>query len=209
MALRLKEKQILSCFLAHLIGMSFLKKEIGITAETSTSMEILRVLLEKRFGITDYSFDRINKLDRYEDFDAILLIGDKALKRAYGDGIVGFDKVFDLAEEWCAWKEMPFVFAVWAIRKGTPEAARHEVIESLERSLTSSANHFGEFGREHGAKLGMSEAEVSDYLSQFRYRFTLEEHAAMAEFEMEYESIDSNNVVAKSDKESVNQTMSV
>ncbi len=185
------------------------EKRIGITAETSTSIELLRVLLEKRFGITDYSFDRINKLDRYEDFDAILLIGDEALKRAYGDGIVGFDKVFDLAEEWCAWKEMPFVFAVWAIRKGTPEAARLEVIESLERSLTSSANHFGEFGREHGAKLGMSEGEVSDYLSQFRYRFTLEEHAAMAEFEMEYESIDSNNVVAKSDKESVNQTMSV
>jgi aminodeoxyfutalosine synthase len=184
-------------------------KRIGITAETSTSIELLRVLLEKRFGITDYSFQRIDKLDRHEDFDAILLIGDEALRRAYGDGIVGFDKVFDLAEEWCSWKEMPFVFAVWAIRKGTPDAARIEIIASLEKSLTNSSDHFGEFGREHGAKLGMSEAEVSDYLSQFRYRFTLEEHAAMAEFEMEYESIASNNAIDKSDEESAKQTISV
>ncbi len=164
-------------------------KKIGITAETSTSIELLRVLLEKRFGIADYSFHRIQKLDKYDNFDAILLIGDEALRYAYGGGIAGFDKVFDLAEEWCAWKEMPFVFAVWAIRKGTPELSRKEILELLENSLTNSANHFGEFGREHGAKLGMSEAEVSDYLSQFHYRFSIDEHAAMAEFEMEFSTL--------------------
>jgi predicted solute-binding protein len=60
------------------------------------------------------------------------------------------------------------------------------IIDSLERSLASAAGNFGALGREHGARLGMSEAEVSDYLSQFRYRFSIDEHAAMAEFEMEY-----------------------
>jgi aminodeoxyfutalosine synthase len=174
------------------------EKSIGITAETSTSIELLRVLLEKRFGISDYSFHRINKLDSFDNFDAVLLIGDEALSRAYGGGLPEFNHVFDLAEEWCTWKEMPFVFAVWAIRKTTPEAARLEIIESLERSLANSADHFGEFGREHGARLGMSEAEVSDYLSQFRYRFSIDEHAAMAEFEMEYESIAKKIVEASS-----------
>jgi chorismate dehydratase len=170
-------------------------KRIGITAETSTSIELLRVLLEKRFGITDYSFPRIQKLDKYQNFDAVLLIGDEALRHAYGGGIACFDKVFDLAEEWCLWKEMPFVFAVWAIRKGTPELARKEILESLENSLINSANHFGDFGREHGAKLGMSEAEVSDYLSQFHYRFSIDEHAAMAEFEMEFATLNSSQSV--------------
>ncbi len=165
-------------------------KRIAITSETSTSVELLRVLLEKRFGLADYSFHRTDPTDQsYEKFDGVLLIGDKALDAAYGGGIPGYEKVFDLAEEWCAWKEMPFVFAVWAIRKNTPEMARNEIIHSLERSLENAKDHFGELGREHGARLGMSEAEVADYLSQFRYRFTLEEHAAMAEFEMEYESL--------------------
>jgi aminodeoxyfutalosine synthase len=167
-------------------------KRICISAETSTSVELLRVLLEKRFGISDYQFvrsDKSNPLQSNSDFDAVLLIGDEALRIAHGGGIAGFDRVFDLAEEWCAWKEMPFVFAVWAIRKGTPENARKEILESLENSLANSANHFGEFGREHGAKLGMSEAEVSDYLSQFRYRFSIDEHVAMAEFDMEFSSL--------------------
>ena len=167
-------------------------KKIVITSETSTSVELLRVLLEKRFGVSDCIFERStpsNTSTAYQDFDAILLIGDEALQKAYGGGIPGFDKVFDLAEEWCVWKEMPFVFAVWAIRKGTNEATRNEIIQSLERSLGNAKDHFGELGREHGARLGMSEAEVSDYLSQFRYRFSIDEHAAMAEFEMEYESL--------------------
>lgn len=171
-------------------------KRIAITAETSTSVELLRVLLEKRFGVSDYSFHRTHPTDRsYENYDAVLLIGDEALQAAYGaPQWAHATRVYDLAEEWCAWKEMPFVFAVWAIRKGTPETARNEIIASLEKSLENANGHFGELGHEHGSKLGMSEAEVSDYLSQFRYRFTLEEHAAMAEFEMEYESLASETL---------------
>ncbi len=184
-------------------------KRIGITAETSTSIELLRVLLEKRFGLADYSIQRIDKLDRYDEFDAILLIGDEALRRAYGGGLQGFDHTFDLAEEWCSWKEMPFVFAVWAIRKGTPDASRLEIIESLEKSLTNSADHFGEYGKEHGARLGMSEAEVSDYLSQFHYRFSIDEHAAMAEFELEFESLSSNNLLRTIDEDLSKQTASI
>ncbi|HEY3876668.1 MAG TPA: MqnA/MqnD/SBP family protein, partial [Candidatus Kapabacteria bacterium] len=186
-------------------------KNIAITSETSTSVELLRVLLEKRFGISDYEFHRTSATDHsYENFDAVLLIGDKALEAAYRGGIADFDRIFDLAEEWCAWKEMPFVFAVWAIRKGTPEAARNEIIGSLEKSLENATEPppfqgggRGRLGREHGARLGMSEAEVSDYLSQFRYRFTLEEHAAMAEFEMEFASLSDHGIAnSKTIKES-------
>ena len=182
-------------------------KRIAVTSETSTSVELLRVLLEKKFGVSDYSFNRTKPTDHsYEGFDAVLLIGDKALQAAYGGGVPGFYKIFDLAEEWCGWKEMPFVFAVWAIRKDTPEAARNEIIASLERSLNTystpppfQGGGGGWLGREHGARLGMSEAEVADYLSEFRYRFTLEEHAAMAEFELEFESL-SDGTIARSDE---------
>jgi aminodeoxyfutalosine synthase len=170
-------------------------KKIAITSETSTSVELLRILLEKRFGIIDYSFDRTNMSHKtYSTYDAVLLIGDAALKAAHSGGISGFDKVFDLAEEWCSWKQMPFVFATWAIRKGTGEAAKNDIIASLERSLAHA--DYGALGRIHGATLGMTEGNVRDYLKQFRYRFSIDEHAAMAEFEMEYESLQSNAVAS-------------
>src|SRR5581483_1388489 len=154
----------------------------------------------KRFGVLDYELHRIHPTDlSYDKFDAVLLIGDQALQAVHSaPQWAHTTRVFDLAEEWCSWKEMPFVFAVWAVRKGTPDAARNEIIASLERSLNNASGHFGELGREHGARLGMSEAEVSDYLSQFRYRFTLEEHAAMAEFEMEHESLSSRDNIGMS-----------
>jgi chorismate dehydratase len=172
-------------------------KRIAITSETSTSVELLRILLEKRFGITDNTFDRTNMSHRtYSTYDAVLLIGDEALKAAHSGGISGFNKVFDLAEEWCSWKEMPFVFATWAIRKGTNEAVRNKIIASLERSLPHA--DYGTLGSIHGATLGMTEANVRDYLSQFRYRFSIDEHAAMAEFEMEYESLNQNQISAQS-----------
>jgi aminodeoxyfutalosine synthase len=164
---------------------------IGITAETSTSIELLRVLLEKKHGISGYSIERLHPVFGRNDltqFDAILLIGDEALRQAYGD-LEGFSRKFDLAEEWCAWKELPFVFAVWAVRKTLPTEVKQEIVDALERSLKESEGHYGLFGLEHGAALGMTEQQVEDYLNTFRFKFGIDEHAAMAEFEMEVSSL--------------------
>ena len=163
-------------------------KRIGITSETSTSSELLRVLLEKRYGVADYRFDRIDRINTLDEYDAVLLIGDEALRRSYGGGIPGFDKVFDLAGEWYTWKDMPFVFAVWALRKNLTPEVKSEIIRSLEQSLAQSEGHYGKLGSPHGKAIGMSEPEVEEYLRAFRYRFSIDEHAAMAEFEMEYAS---------------------
>ena len=47
--------------------------------------------------------------------DAFLLIGDDAL---ITHGITdGFPHRYDLAEEWQNWKDMPFVFATWMVRR--------------------------------------------------------------------------------------------
>ncbi len=181
-------------------------KRIGITAQTSTSVELLRILLERRHGVLDYQFERLHPTFAQNDltkYDAILLIGDDALnyspsfsRRGPGGGpgmLEGFDRMFDLAEEWCTWKELPFVFAVWAIRKDVPHEAKSEILRSLENSLAHSTGHYAEIGREHGKRLGMDDAAVESYLQTFRYRFGIDEHAAMAEFEMEYESLSNDS----------------
>ncbi len=178
-------------------GWSDLKgKRIGITSESSTSIELLRILLEKRHGVHEYEFVKLHPAqiqNNLSDYDAVLLIGDEALRNGELGGIPGFDQMYDLAGEWCSWKELPFVFAVWAIAKDVPAEAKTQITHSLENSLVSSAGHYAEIGREHGKRLGMDDAAVDAYLQTFRYRFGIDEHAAMAEFEMEWESLKRNN----------------
>ena len=60
------------------------------------------------------------------DADAVLLIGDRAMRAC----LPGFTHAFDLGQEWHDWVGLPFVYAVWAVREGVDlgpvEAALHE-----------------------------------------------------------------------------------
>ena len=48
------------------------------------------------------------------DADAVLLIGDRAMRAC----LPGFAYAFDLGQEWHDWTGLPFVYAVWAVRAG-------------------------------------------------------------------------------------------
>src|SRR5207302_1322553 len=129
-------------------------KKIGITAESSTSVELLRVLLEKKYGVKNATFERLHLTsgqNDYTKFDAVLLIGDEALRR-WKVGLASFLNVYDLAEEWNTWKKLPFVFAVWAVRSSLTDLQKKEIVSALEKSLNESKGHYDELGREHAKK---------------------------------------------------------
>lgn len=75
--------------------------------------------------------------------DAVLVIGDRAI-RSPDDQFV---EVWDLADRWVCWMELPFVFAVWAARPGVDlldleaslEAARDEGQRHVERIAAERA----------------------------------------------------------------------
>lgn len=170
-------------------------KKIAITAETSTSVELLRVLLEKKYGVTDYTIERLHltsSQNDYTKYDAVLLIGDEALRRVKLGGLSNFLNCFDLAEEWTSWKHMPFVFATWAVRKSLASERKKEIADSLQRSLDLSVGQYGDLGREHGKKLGMTREEIEQYLNAFTFKFGSEELEAIAEFDMEFASLKSD-----------------
>ncbi|MFA4915606.1 MAG: aminofutalosine synthase MqnE, partial [Syntrophales bacterium] len=86
-------------------------KNVGITDETATSVKLLHVLLEKKYGVRA-NFIRMHPgINDYQAFSAVLFIGDEALKRKKY-GLPGFDLVYDLVMEWHDWQKLPFVFAV-------------------------------------------------------------------------------------------------
>jgi chorismate dehydratase len=157
------------------------KKTIGVTDDTATSVRLLQVLLEKKYGVTS-TFERMHAgVNDVARFDAVLLIGDEALLRNK-HGLPGFELVFDLAREWYDWKKMPFVFAVWAVRRSLPAAMKEELASIIEQSLTAAQGEFGEIGESHGRRIGLTKREVEEYLEGFNYRLGDRALEAMREF---------------------------
>jgi aminodeoxyfutalosine synthase len=153
-------------------------RRIGITDDTATSVQLLKVLLEKKYGI-HARFERLHQgVNSYDDFDAVLLIGDEALRRNK-HGLDGFDLVFDLAREWYEWQKLPFVFAVWAQRRSLPAADKEELSRLLKDSLESTGGDFVPVAGSHGRRIGLTDAETQEYLSGFNYTLGEREREAI------------------------------
>ena len=140
-------------------------KRIGLTSESSTSVELLRLILGKRYGLADIEYSR----ELEDDDDARLLIGDEAL-RAAGTGHRDYPFVWDLGEEWWGWQAVPFVFARWVIEKGVPAEERRRIAETVAASLAGWRLRVPEIAARRGPDLGLDGEQVHDYLSTFRYR---------------------------------------
>jgi aminodeoxyfutalosine synthase len=156
-------------------------KLIGITDETATSVRLLQVLLEKKHNATAKLVRMTPGVNDYSQYDAVLFIGDLALKK-YKSGLDGFDFVYDLATEWYDWKKLPFVFAVWAVRKSTDEEVKKNLIASLTNSLRQSEEAFGNISLLHGKMIGFTRQEATEYLEGFNFHVGKREKEAIEEF---------------------------
>ena len=163
---------------------------IGVTGETSTSYPLLRLLLDGHFGVHPASYVRRPKGPEPSD-DALLLIGDAALRRAarsgltpgsrdYAGGILelggsGFDEpyrhVLDLAAAWKRWQGMPFVFARWMVRRDLSRAERVMLVEALLASLDRNMRRLEEIAGQHADRAGLTPEAAFAYLMGFTYRF--------------------------------------
>jgi aminodeoxyfutalosine synthase len=170
-------------------------KRIGITDDTATSVKLLKVLLEKKYDV-HATFDRLHAgVNDYSSYDAILLIGDEALRRnKYG--LPGFELVYDLAREWYDWQKLPFVFAVWASRKSIPTDDRQELADTIGHSLAASEGDFVAAAGSHGRNIGLNDREIREYLEGFNFRLGEREREAMTKFRQlvaETESVDAGS----------------
>ena len=133
---------------------------ISLTKHSMTSVQLWKVVAAGVLGV---------KLEEREDGEAKLLIGDEALgewERRKGSGVT------DLGKVWWDWVGKPFVFGVWAVRKGfRPNAG--EVEKFREECLAGIAKR---------AELAESEGE-REYLTKcIRYELGEEEKEGMGEF---------------------------
>jgi len=149
-------------------------RRIAVTGETATSVRLLRILLAFRDEVEPPVLVPLG-----EAADALLLIGDTAL-RAWS-GPWPQPHCFDLGEEWTRWTGFPSVFAVWAVLKSAPAAARDALAAVLEQSLEAGLRQLPAIARIR-RDVGLTEGGVMAYLRGFTYRLGNEEEKAIVEF---------------------------
>jgi chorismate dehydratase len=121
--------EVYSVLLAHKKPLAE-TKEIFCDTASLTSVNLLKVLLAER-GLKP-EFKPLENYAGAAEKDFVLLIGDRAIdfQRAPHS-----HEVFDLGAAWFEMTNLPFVYAVWALRRGVENKAL--------RSLLRETKHFG------------------------------------------------------------------
>lgn len=127
---------------------------IGLDPESKTSNVLVRVLAQRRFGLSD----RVTYTRHRTDADANVCIGDRALRARASL------ETYDLAGEWKRMTGLPFVFAVWVVRRSCPHG------EEISRILQAAKQRGCESRRELAGlcsrRLGIPEPRCYEYLTE-------------------------------------------
>jgi chorismate dehydratase len=122
--------EVQSVLLAHRRPLSEIT-EVYCDPASLTSVELLRVLLAER-GLRP-EFKVLPGYDLASLPDYALLIGDRALDLLLGPHE---HEIWDLGTAWYELTKLPFVFAVWALRRGVPNAGlRRHLREACDFGL--------------------------------------------------------------------------
>jgi chorismate dehydratase len=108
-------------------------RTIHLDFDSKTSVRLVRVLAGNFWKISpDWVNLERGMAENPGSIDSLVAIGDKTF-----DLVNNFPYVYDLAEEWIRYTELPFVFAVWMARKAVPA----EVIARLNAALEFGITH--------------------------------------------------------------------
>jgi predicted solute-binding protein len=136
-------------------------RTLAVDSSSRTSVELVRVILERRYGA------RPRRISHAPDLDAMLAVADAAL--IIGDPALHIDPsglpwhVYDLGAEWVEMTGLPMVFAVWAGRKSVVTPA---VVDAFRESCRYGMAHTDEIVAAEAVRRGFPEALVREYLTR-------------------------------------------
>ncbi len=112
-------------------------RTLALDEGSRTSAALVQVLLRKRYGRTVETRPFLMNQPAEEcEADAVLLIGDRAMKAA----LPGYQYSYDLGQEWTDWTGLPFVYAAWAVLPGVDLGnVATALLESKRRGMEAVA----------------------------------------------------------------------
>jgi chorismate dehydratase len=141
-------------------------RTVAVTPESATSVVLTKVLLPEAshvpFG---------------EQADAMLLIGDAALKSAFEDPTPHHD----LGRLWLERTGLPMVFAVWACPEPVPPGLL-ELEQALVDSVLTARAEPEQLAYESSERYGYPAGFLARYFEKLRYRFGPRERAGLLTF---------------------------
>jgi chorismate dehydratase len=140
-------------------------RSIAVTGQSASSVVLVRTL-----------FPSADVLPEGEDADAVLMIGDQALRSAFDDP----RPHHDLGALWRERTGLPMVFAVWAARAGTP--GLEELDRALAGAVAEAHEHSADVARAAAVRYGYPAGYLARYFEKLRYRFGERERAGLARF---------------------------
>lgn len=138
-------------------------RSLALDTSSRTSVVLAQILLKERYGVDPVVTDMGPDLEgMLADHDAALMIGDTAM-RARREGLL----VLDLAEEWHAWTGLPFVFALWLVRRDAPVPdLPGGVAPFFHRSLEMGRAQLPAIIEEAWRSIGWTKLELQEYLTE-------------------------------------------
>ncbi len=134
-------------------------RRVALDVGSRTSAALTQVLLRHRYDVEPQIMPLpIDRGADEVDADAVLLIGDRAMRAC----LPGFDNAYDLGQEWFEWTGLPFVFAVWAVRPGVDLGDVPEALAEAKRRGLAKA---GSIAQREAPKLGLDAGFCRRYLS--------------------------------------------
>jgi chorismate dehydratase len=137
---------------------------LALDEGSRTSVALVRILLHERFGIEPQLAPfPMNARPEIIAADALLMIGDRAMRAPAGD----FVAEWDLGDEWCRWSELPFVFAMWVARGAGCQPA--ELANLLAEARDMGVANLEEIADHEHAAVGLSKEDCLAYLRDHLY----------------------------------------
>jgi chorismate dehydratase len=158
-------------------------RTLMFTEESATAANLIRYILARR-GIRPRIETRAitHPFDLSPKADAVLVIGDAALIEPWDRF---FDYVFDLGEIWKTMTGLPFVYAVWAIRRDFARA-HPGVLADLKRLFQASRRlgeiHNDDIVRAASCRTGLSEDRCREYFQRLNCDFTARHREGLTAF---------------------------
>jgi chorismate dehydratase len=159
--------------LASQVSLNKIQK-IYLDYQSRTSVRLVRILAQNYWKIqvewqnTQAGFDFM----KGNGTDGILVIGDKSFHASEH-----YKYVYDLAEEWAKYTELPFVFACWVANKTIPPS----FLTEFSRALDYGISHIQEAVEEDKGEL--SKEELNYYLTKnISFRLDEQKRKGMKKF---------------------------
>ncbi|MBC2877332.1 MULTISPECIES: menaquinone biosynthetic enzyme MqnA/MqnD family protein [Streptomyces] len=178
---------VMSCMIVSQVPLKELDgARVALGSTSRTSVRLAQLLLAEQIGVRPEYFTCPPDLSlMMREADAAVLIGDAALRASLHYAPKLGLEVHDLGRMWKEWTGLPFVFAVWAVRRDylarEPETVR-KVHQAFLASRDLSLEEVGKVA-EQAARWEAFDAELLErYFTTLDFRFGPRQLEGVTEF---------------------------